>query len=325
MFGCAGLDLGLDRVPSPPAEVDNSASVHSYHSNASTNEVTGDLYQVDELVPSALMLTPSASLEDDDAQYDPTMTPSAFQAALAAGILAAHHQPTAVDAVATQLAKPVSLVLTPLRDARIEVSLTCADEPALRQPGFTDHQDQPGAMSSAQAEPAEVAAGSGLEAALSAVGQQSADTSVDTPHTTAVQLSEPSAAVVPAQASASMSAHSSQQEQASSGVSSLCPQQDAQALLEQDAAEGPRSAASGIANPHAGTAHQPASPSPAAPAVPAQQTVTAQQPHQLSWQVHAAQQAHTKSVVVSNIALPHCSKRHAEVMAAMSCKPCTVL
>lgn len=113
-----------------PVEED-AASIISYYSDASTAEAAGDLYSLDDNSPSALMMTPSASLETDDAQYEPTMSPSAFQAALAAGILAAQ-PPQSVKQLdmAPQQAQPVRLALTPLRNARVQVALTCSDEPS---------------------------------------------------------------------------------------------------------------------------------------------------------------------------------------------------
>ena len=147
MHGCclshAGIDIRQVKATSEQLVTDDVASVASWHSDASTTEAAGDLYRLDELVPSALMMTPSASLEDNDAQYEPTMTPSAFQAALAAGILAAQPQPSAPDTVSMQHAKPVTLVLTPLRNTHIAVALTCSDESEPSQLNFSTQHDLP--------------------------------------------------------------------------------------------------------------------------------------------------------------------------------------
>ena len=139
----AGIDIRQVEATSEQLVTDDVASVASWHSDASTTEAAGDLYRLDELVPSALMMTPSASLEDNDAQYEPTMTPSAFQAALAAGILAAQPRPSAPDTVSMQHAKPVTLVLTPLRNTHIEVALTCSGESEPSQLNFSTQHDLP--------------------------------------------------------------------------------------------------------------------------------------------------------------------------------------
>ena len=127
----AGIDSMQGSLQQQQPVEDDAASIVSYYSDASTAEAAGDLYPLENNSPSALMMTPSASLETDDAQYEPTMSPSAFQAALAAGILAAQpHQSASQSQKTQQQARPVRLALTPLRDAQVQVELTCLDEPS---------------------------------------------------------------------------------------------------------------------------------------------------------------------------------------------------
>lgn len=72
-------------------------SVASGFSAASTADGAGSLYDVYQHSPAALFMSPSASFGDNDgsAGYEPTMSPGAFQAAMAAGILAAQGVPLA--------------------------------------------------------------------------------------------------------------------------------------------------------------------------------------------------------------------------------------
>lgn len=76
---------------------DDAASVASEYSEASTADVAGSLYSAHQHSPAALFMSPSASFGGDDgsAGYEPTMSPRAFQAAMAAGILAAQGVPAA--------------------------------------------------------------------------------------------------------------------------------------------------------------------------------------------------------------------------------------
>ena len=81
----------------PPSVDDDAGSVASGFSAASTADGAGSLYDVHQHSPAALFMSPSASFGDNDgsAGYEPTMSPGAFQAAMAAGILAAQGTPAA--------------------------------------------------------------------------------------------------------------------------------------------------------------------------------------------------------------------------------------
>lgn len=328
----AGIEFEPITGPGKPAVNDGAASVASYHSDASTAEAAGDLYQIEELVPSALMMTPSASLENDDAQYEPTMSPSAFQAALAAGIFAAQRQPLPAD---TQLAKPVSLVLTPLRDARVEVALTCTDEAAPLQPAFDSQQNVSSAVAAVPDKLAAVPALAqyDLESSSPATAQQDAETSAFTLLDAGIAEVQSPAAVMPAAAETSsqqadLSVPTSLQDVPS--VPSIdVISQDAQVVLDQVAAESPRAAASATAEPQESATEQPA----AASSASGQQTVAGAKPDQLLGHPNTDRptensspklQGRTDPSMSGRIVLPHCSKRYAEVISR-SCCPSTGL
>ena len=80
-----------------PSANDDVGSVASGFSAASTADDAGSLYDMHQHSPAALFMSPSASFGDNDgaAGYEPTMSPGAFQAAMAAGILAAQGVPAA--------------------------------------------------------------------------------------------------------------------------------------------------------------------------------------------------------------------------------------
>lgn len=95
----AGVDLGpsISQQRQQLSVDDDAASVLSGCSEASTADGAGSLYSVHQHSPAALFMSPSASFGGDDgsAGYEPTMSPGAFQAAMAAGILAAQGVPAA--------------------------------------------------------------------------------------------------------------------------------------------------------------------------------------------------------------------------------------
>ena len=80
-----------------PSADDDAGSVASGFSAASVTDGAGSLYDVHQHSPAALFMSPSASFGDNDgsAGYEPTMSPGAFQAVMAAGILAAQGVPSA--------------------------------------------------------------------------------------------------------------------------------------------------------------------------------------------------------------------------------------
>lgn len=87
----AGVDLGQANLPSSQLDNTDAASFASGFSDASTADAAGSVYDLGQRSPAALFMSPSASFGDTDAAggYEPTMSPGAFQAAMAAGILAA--------------------------------------------------------------------------------------------------------------------------------------------------------------------------------------------------------------------------------------------
>ena len=86
----AGVDLGASTFQQQQQPHD-AASVASGFSAGSTTDDAGSLYDIQQRSPAALFMSPSASFGENDgsAGYEPTMSPGAFQAAMAAGILAA--------------------------------------------------------------------------------------------------------------------------------------------------------------------------------------------------------------------------------------------
>lgn len=93
----AGIDLQASTLQQRQHSADDDAgSVASGFSAASTADGVGSLYDVHQHSPAALFMSPSASFGDNDgsAGYEPTMSPGAFQAAMAAGILAAQDIPS---------------------------------------------------------------------------------------------------------------------------------------------------------------------------------------------------------------------------------------
>lgn len=352
MHGCclshAGIDIRQVAATNEQLVTDDVASVGSWHSDASTTEAAGDLYQMDELVPSALMMTPSASLEDNDAQYEPTMTPSAFQAALAAGILAAQPQPSAPNMVSMQHAKPVTLVLTPLRNTHIAVALTCSDESEPSQLNFSTQHDLPeasvldalasdGCVPDALTLAAPSTADPELGLTPLPLTQQAAESSPDSGHRVAdVDVADSN--LQPAFAVAAKA--SSQQvelplpsalpgadpvltaEQPGSQASS----QEAQAVLQSVAAESPstRPASAAAQLPLAATQSATApsitSAADGPEAAAAQDTAESSQllpgPHTVALSENGRQQQHVPAVppAAGKGSLAHCSKRHAEVI-----------
>ena len=113
-FGCANFVAGVDLGESTlrrqhPTNIDDDVvSVASGFSAASATDGAGSLYEIQQHSPAALFMSPSASFGETDtsAGYEPTMSPGAFQAAMAAGILAAQgvppSQPTPEDSNAQQ-------------------------------------------------------------------------------------------------------------------------------------------------------------------------------------------------------------------------------
>jgi len=87
----AGVDLGQANLPASHIDNTDAASFASGFSDASTADAAGSVYDLGQRSPAALFMSPSASFGDTDAAggYEPTMSPGAFQAAMAAGILAA--------------------------------------------------------------------------------------------------------------------------------------------------------------------------------------------------------------------------------------------
>ncbi len=87
----AGVDLGQANLPASQIDNTDAASFASGFSDASTADAAGSVYDLRQRSPAALFMSPSASFGDNDAagSYEPTMSPGAFQAAMAAGILAA--------------------------------------------------------------------------------------------------------------------------------------------------------------------------------------------------------------------------------------------
>ena len=87
----AGVDLGQANLPASQLDNTDAASFASGFSDASTADAAGSVYDLGQRSPAALFKSPSASFGDTDAAggYEPTMSPGAFQAAMAAGILAA--------------------------------------------------------------------------------------------------------------------------------------------------------------------------------------------------------------------------------------------
>ena len=87
----AGVDLGQANLPASQLDNTDAASFASGFSDASTADAAGSVYDLGQRSPAALFMSPSASFGDTDAAggYEPTMSPGAFQAAMAAGILAA--------------------------------------------------------------------------------------------------------------------------------------------------------------------------------------------------------------------------------------------
>ncbi|KAL0055371.1 hypothetical protein WJX82_011399 [Trebouxia sp. C0006] len=85
------VDLGQANLPSSQLDNTDAASFASGFSDASTADAAGSVYDLGQRSPAALFMSPSASFGDTDAAggYEPTMSPGAFQAAMAAGILAA--------------------------------------------------------------------------------------------------------------------------------------------------------------------------------------------------------------------------------------------
>ena len=94
----AGVDVRASTLQQQqPSADDEAGSVASGFSAASTADGAGSLYSMHQHSPAALFMSPSASFGDNDgsAGYEPTMSPGAFQAAMAAGILAAQGVPAA--------------------------------------------------------------------------------------------------------------------------------------------------------------------------------------------------------------------------------------
>ncbi len=87
----AGVDLRQANLPASQIDNTDAASFASGFSDASTADAAGSVYDLRQCSPAALFMSPSASFGDNDAagSYEPTMSPGAFQAAMAAGILAA--------------------------------------------------------------------------------------------------------------------------------------------------------------------------------------------------------------------------------------------
>ena len=270
------------------------------------------------------MMTPSASLEADDAQYEPTVSPSAFQAALAAGILAAQHQPPVTASMAAMQANPVRLVLTPLRNAHVEVALTCSDMVNLPQPDFAiQHEVSAAAIPDASAESA--VSQPEIASSPSAAAQQAAEIttlSTDDSCDTVIGLPALSAAAVPAPTAEINSQQVEpavpsglQDDQALSAVSeasSSVSAQDPQAVLEQVAAESPRVHVSNTTELEAPAISKPEVVD-NKPDVSAQEPSTSSKSDQTSMtpSTKAGRQIHQAAVHRSS--LPSCSKRHAEV------------
>ncbi|DBA97191.1 TPA: hypothetical protein ACH3X1_014950 [Trebouxia sp. C0004] len=85
------VDAGQPALPASQRDNTDAASFASGFSDASTADAAGSVYDLGQRSPAALFMSPSASFGDTDAAggYEPTMSPGAFQAAMAAGILAA--------------------------------------------------------------------------------------------------------------------------------------------------------------------------------------------------------------------------------------------
>ena len=88
-LGVAGINLGASRFPAAHADNTDAGSNASGFSDASTADAAGLVYDLEQRSPAALFMSPSASFGDNDCGYEPTMSPGAFQAAMAAGLLAA--------------------------------------------------------------------------------------------------------------------------------------------------------------------------------------------------------------------------------------------
>ena len=86
-----GINLGQVNFPASHINDTDAASIASGSSDASTSDAGGSVYNLGQRSPAALFMSPSASFGDNDAagSYEPTMSPGAFQAAMAAGLLAA--------------------------------------------------------------------------------------------------------------------------------------------------------------------------------------------------------------------------------------------
>ena len=93
----AGIDLQPSTLQQQQPRSNDDGSIASGFSAASTADGAGSLYDVHQHSPAALFMSPSASFGDNDGSvgYEPTMSPGAFQAAMAAGILAAQGVPSA--------------------------------------------------------------------------------------------------------------------------------------------------------------------------------------------------------------------------------------
>jgi len=87
----AGVGSARSNLPVPHTDDTDAASIASGFSDASTADAGGSVYDLGQHSPAALFMSPSASFGENDVSggYEPTMSPGAFQAAMAAGILAA--------------------------------------------------------------------------------------------------------------------------------------------------------------------------------------------------------------------------------------------
>ena len=111
----------------PHSDDIDAASIASGFSDASTADAAGSVYDLHQHSPAALFMSPSASFGEHDMSggYEPTMSPGAFQAAMAAGILAAQG-PVATQ---NQHAAYASLA-TPQNSGTGPVALDVATQPA---------------------------------------------------------------------------------------------------------------------------------------------------------------------------------------------------
>ena len=223
--------------------------------------------------------------------------------------------------------KPVSLVLTPLRDARVEVALTCSDEVKIQQPDF-GIQQKVSAVCVPDASAESTVSQPETASSLSAASQQAAEITPSTASSTndccdtIVKLQPAlSVAAVPAVAAKINSQQAKlaipsglQVDQALSAVkkvSSSPSAQDPQEVLQQVATESPRV--------HVRTAgmETPALSKPEVldnkPVVSAQEPYMSAKSEQTSVAPTIEAGKQMQQAAVHRSILPSCSKRHAEV------------